>query len=287
MKVIVRCRKNRVTKSEIEQIIESLFQENKDLRVQVGHLRDELNLSQQQSESESSQGMNAVVKFWEEAVKEKNKAKERAEEYCIAAMESDCRVNELEKQLEWVRNKNEEWAAVAQGLRNTIEELKAQKEADDKKSEEICTACNERYEDVLAERNRLREEVARLTTERDTSVSENSELIFTINELQDKLEVERNLRVEAEKTYDKVASEAYDMHQQITNLTIDNTRLKNKVEELSELESDYDALVQTKREYGEEIDRLRKVVTELQTNRFTTDEFIGMIMKNFMPSADK
>ena len=141
--------------------------------------------------------------------------------------------------------------------------MKAQKEADDKKSEEICAACNERYEDVLAERNRLREEVARLTTERDTSVSENSELIFTINELQDRLEVERILRAEAEKTYDKVASEAYDMHQQITNLTIDNTRLKNKVEELSELEADYDALVQTKREYGEEIDRLRRAVIEL------------------------
>ena len=259
MKVIVRCAHNRVTKVDMEREIERLFQENKDLRLSESHLKDDL----AKSESESAQGMNAVVKLWEEAVKEKNKAKERAEEYCIAAMESDCRVNELEKQLEWVRNKNEEWAAVAQGLRNTIEELKAQKEADDKKSEEICTACNERYEDVLAERNRLREEVARLTTERDTSVSENSELIFTINELQDKLEVERNLRVEAEKTYDKVASEAYDMHQQITNLTIDNTRLKNKVEELSELEADYDALVQTKQEYGEEIDRLRRAVIEL------------------------
>ena len=259
MKVIVRCANNRVTKADMEREIERLFQENKDLRLSESHLKDDL----AKSESESAQGMNAVVKLWEEAVKEKNKAKERAEEYCIAAMESDCRVNELEKQLEWVRNKNEEWAAVAQGLRNTIEELKAQKEADDKKSEEICTACNERYEDVLAERNRLREEVARLTTERDTSVSENSELIFTINELQDKLEVERNLRVEAEKTYDKVASEAYDMHQQITNLTIDNTRLKNKVEELSELEADYDALVQTKQEYGEEIDRLRRAVIEL------------------------
>ena len=284
MKVIVRCANNRVTKADMEREIERLFQENKDLRLSESHLKDDL----AKSESESTQGMNAVVKFWEEAVKEKNKAKERAEEYRIAAMESDCRVNELEKQLEWVRNKNEEWAAVAQGLRNTIEEMKAQKEADDKKSEEICTACNERYEEVLAERNRLREEVARLTTERDTSVSENSELIFTINELQDKLEVERNLRVEAEKTYDKVASEAYDMHQQITNLTIDNTCLKNKVEELSELETDYNALVQTKREYGEEIDRLRKVVTELQTNRFTMGEIKNMICKyleNHEPSS--
>jgi chromosome segregation ATPase len=183
----------------------------------------------------------------------------------------------------------------------------------------------------------LEEEIARLTNERDTAVRENTALTFDINDLRDKCEVERNLRVEAEKAYDKVASEAYDMHQQITNLTIDNTRLENKVEELetevdtchhnidgyiegnrrmraeyekkleteqeqtkhwrkkyeelmeehNELEADYDALAKTKREYAEEIDRLRRVVTELQTNRFTTDEFIGMIMKNFMPSADK
>ena len=281
--------------------------------------------------------MNAMVKFWEEAVREKNKAEERAEEYRIALMESDCRVDECEKRMDWLSKEVLEWKATAEGYKNQYEELKAQKEADDKKSEEICTACNERYEDVLAERNHLRSEVVRLTTERNTSVSENSELIFAINELQDKWEAEHNLRAEAEKAYDKVASEAYDMHQQITNLTIDNTRLENKIEELeaevdtcrhnidgyiegnrrmraeyekkmeaeqdqtkywrkkyneameehNELEADYDALVQTKREYGEEIDRLRKVVTELQTNRFTTDEFIGMIMKNFMPSSDK
>ena len=278
MKVVVRCAHNRVTKADMEREIERLFQENKDLRLSESHLKDDL----AKSESESSQGMNAMVKFWEEAVTEKNKAEERAEEYRIALMESDCRVDECEKRMDWLSKEVLEWKATAEGYKNQYEELKAQKEADDKKSEEICTACNERYEDVLAERNRLREEVARLTTERDTSVSENSELIFTINELQDKLEVERNLRVEAEKAYDKVASEAYDMHQQITNLTIDNTRLENKVEEL---EADYDALVQTKREYGEEIDRLRKVVINLQSTRFTTDEFIHMIVRELMPST--
>ena len=109
MKVIVRCANNRVTKADMEREIERLFQENKDLRVQLGHLHDEL----AKSESESSQGMNAMVKFWEEAVNEKNKAEERAEEYRIALMESDCRVDELEKQLEWTRNKNEAWAEVA------------------------------------------------------------------------------------------------------------------------------------------------------------------------------
>ena len=310
MKVIVRCANNRVTKAEMEREIERLFQENKDLRLSESHLRDELNLSQQQSEarrqvicerdkliqelndqiaadeeelakseSESSQGMRAVVKFWEEAVSEKNKAEERAEEYHIALMESDSRVDECEKRMDWLSKEVLEWKTTAEGYKNQYEELKAQKEADDKKSEEICTACNERYEEVLSERNRLRKEVERLTNERDTVVNESAELIFKINELRDKCEVERNLRVEAEKAYDKVASEAYDMHQQITNLTIDNTRLKNKVEELSELEADYDALAQTKREYAEEIDRLHKMVTKLQNNQSLTNEIHEMLYK--------
>ena len=178
MKVVVRCVHNRVTKAEMEREIERLFQENKDLRVHAGHLRDELNLARQQS---SSQDMDTMVDIWKKAVEEKIKAEERAEEYRIALMESDCRVNECEKRMDWLSKEVLEWKATAEGYKNQYEELKAQKEADDKKSEEICTACNERYEDVLAERNRLREEVARLTTERDTSVSENSELIFTIN----------------------------------------------------------------------------------------------------------
>ena len=354
MKVIVRCAKNRITKAEMEREIERLFQENKDLRVEVGHLHDELanakasveiqrsfreEMAEEiealekelaKSESESSQGMNAMVKFWEEAVSEKNKAEERAEEYRIALMENDCRVDECEKRMDWLSKEVLEWKAAAEGYKNQYEELKAQKEADDKKCEETCTACNELYEDVLSDRNHLREEVARLTDERNTAVHENTEMMFDINELQDKWEAEHNLRVEAEKAYDKVASEAYDMHQQITNLTVDNTRLENKVEELEDevdacrhnidgyiegnrrmraeyekkleaeqdqtkhwhkkydnLKENYDELIQLHREWGEEIDRLRKVVIDLQTNRFTTDEFIGMLVKNFMPSADE
>lgn len=305
MKVIVRCPKNRVTKSEMEQIIESLFQENKDLRVHIGHLRDELNLSQQQSEarrqvicerdkliqelneevqasndelenvqcdlvdhvklqeemcdtiddlriklakseSESSQGMNAMVKFWEEAVKEKNKAEERAEEYRIALMESDCRIDECEKRMDWLSKEVLKWKATAEDYKNQYEELKAQKEADDKKSEEICTACNERYEDVLSERNRLREEVARLTNERDTAVHENTEMMFYIDDLQ---------------------------------------------EDHKELEANFSELEQVHKLWGEEIDRLRKMVTELQNNRSLTNEIHEMLYKYLTtvntPSADK
>lgn len=410
MKVIVRCTNNRVTKADMEREIERLFQENKDLRVYVGHLCDELSLAQQKSEARRQvicerdkliQELNDQITACEEELTETNKTlekksaalaqvsakrddyeayceqmcewwgneqtkarkeAERAEEYRIALMESDFRVDECEKRMDWLSKEVLEWKATAEGYKNQYEELKAQKEADDKKSEEICTACNERYEDVLSERNHLRSEVARLTNERDTVVKDNSELINENIELRDELEAEHNLRVEAEKAYDKVASEAYDMHQQITNLTIDNTRLENKVEELeadvdtchhnidgyiegnrrmraeyekkleteqgqtkhwykkhdevfqkmegyktqlivanqenlarakvmeqlqeeyNELEANFDELERVHKLWGEEIDRLRKVVTELQTNRFTTDEFIGMIMKNFMPS---
>lgn len=394
MKVIVRCANNRVTKAEMEREIERLFQENKDLRVYVGHLCDELNLAQQQSEarrqvicerdkliqelndqiaadeeelanakasveiqhgfreemaeeiealekelakseSESSQGMNAMVKFWEEAVNEKNKAEERAEEYRIALMESDCRVAELEKQVKWLQTKNEEWAQVAAVHKDVIaaqkeekealediihafeetrkeyeeeihaqhvekrewmqkyEELKAQKEADDKKCEEVCTACNERYEDVLADRNRLRERIAKyeksvtfakmeeamltisrlreeieiLIDERDTAVNENTEMMFKINKLRDEWEAEHNLHAVA------------------------NKRLEALQEEHNELEADYDTLAQTKREYAEEIDRLRRVVIELQSNRSLTNEIHEMLYKYLttvnIPSADK
>jgi regulator of replication initiation timing len=284
MKVIVRCANNRVTKAEMEREIEKLFQENKDLRVQVGHLHDELanakasveiqrgfreEMAEEiealekelaKSESESSQGMNAMVKFWEEAVNEKNKAEERAEEYRIALMESDCRVDELEKQLAWVR-----------------------------------------------------EEVARLTNERDTAVNENTALTFDVNDLRDALNVEKELRNRAEherELYREKAGKYLDerntawdankrlagneqtisYYQEIADKRQEKldeamrtiTSLNNDIHELEET---VDGLNDEKRAYGEEIDRLRKVVTNLQSTRFTTDEFIRMITRELMPST--
>jgi chromosome segregation ATPase len=301
MKVIVRCANNRVTKADMEREIERLFQENKDLRVQVGHLRDELNLSQQQSEA-------------------------RRQVIC----ERDQRIQELEESLEKNTHLREtSITKMAEIQTKLYEQMREAVHA----GAEINVELMEADATINEQKKRiewLEEEVARLTNERDTAVRENTALTFDVNDLRDKCEVERNLRVEAEKAYDQVASEAYDMHQKIVNLTVDNTRLENKVEELEaevdtchhnidgyiegnrrmraeyekkleteqdqtkhwhkkydDLKENYDELIQLHREWGEEIDRLRKVIIELQTNRFTTDEFIGMIMKNFMPSADK
>ena len=255
MKVIVRCAKNRVTKTEMEREIERLFQENKDLRVHAGHLRDELNLSQQQSEArrqvickrdkliqelndqitasetdvefwKKAAAENAelaeqniarvtnvgadrdnfeaaykqVLQWWEAAQSKAIEAEAAADEYRIAAMESDCRVNECEKRMDWLSKEVLEWKATAEGYKNQYEELKAQKEADDKKCEETCTACNELYEDVLADRNRLREEIARLTYERDTAVNGNAELIEENAELRDNLDAVINIKNEYAET---------------------------------------------------------------------------------------
>jgi DNA repair exonuclease SbcCD ATPase subunit len=336
MKVIVRCANNRVTKTEMEREIERLFQENKDLRVYTGHLRDELNLSQQQSEA-------------------------RRQIIC----ERDQRIQELEESLEKnTRLRETSITKMAEIQTNLYEQMREAVNA----GAEINVELMEADATINEQKKRiewLEEEIARLTNERDVAVNENTIMTFDINELRDKCEIERNLRIEAEKAYDQIASEAYDMHQQITNLTIDNTRLENQVEELeaevdtchhnidgyiegnrrmraeyekkmeteqdqtkywckkhdevlqkmedyktqlivankenlarakameqmqeehNELEANFDELERVHKLWGEEIDRLRKVVTELQSTRFTTDEFIGMIMKNFMPSADK
>lgn len=332
MKVIVRCANNRITKADMEREIERLFQENKDLRVYVGHLCDELSLAQQQSEArrqvicerdkliqelndqiaadeeelakserESSQGMNAVVKFWEEAVREKNKAEERAEEYRIALMESDCRVDECEKRMDWLSKEVLEWKAAAEGYKNQYEELKAQKEADDKKSEEICAACNERYEDVLSDRNRLRDRVAKyeksvtfakleeatlttshlreeveiLTNERNTAVDENTQLTFELTELKDKYEAERALRWNAENQVQYWRNEAQQKESNLRAAIEEREHWSDKAAQLSDevnfYKSGRDASKKELEELGKEVERLRGVEETVETYRMARD----------------
>ena len=136
--------------------------------------------------------------------------------------------------MDWLAKEALEWKTTAEGYKNQYEELKAQKEADDKKSEEICTACNERYEEVLSDRNRLREEVALLTHERDTAVHENTEMMFYIDDLQ---------------------------------------------EDHKELEANFSELEQGHKLWGEEIDRLRKKIVDLQNSRSLINEVHEMLYK--------
>ena len=55
-----------------------------------------------------------------------------------------------------------------------------------------------------------------------------------------------------------------------------------------EIKANFDELERVHKLWGEEIDRLRRVVTELQTNRFTMGEIQNMIRKyleSFEPSS--
>jgi chromosome segregation ATPase len=286
MKVIVRCAHNRVTKADMEREIERLFQENKDLRVYTGHLRDELNLSQQQSEA-------------------------RRQVIC----ERDQRIQELEESLEKnTRLRETSITKMAEIQTKLYEQMREAVDA----GAEINVELMEADATINEQKKRiewLEEEVARLTNERDTAVNENTALTFDVNDLRDALDVEKELRSRAEHEREEFREKAGKYLDERNTAWDANKRLAGNEQTISyyqeiadkrqekldeamrtitslnndihELEETIDGLNDEKRAYSEEIDRLRKVVTNLQTNRFTTDEFIGMIMKNFVPSTDK
>ena len=395
MKVIVRCANNRVTKADMEREIERLFQENKDLRVYTGHLRDELNLAQQQSEArrqvicerdkriqeleeeiadssdygdEGNYGIDHwmhTATIWREKAEALQTDKEKLEkalskmatshikmgdEYThdVAELKSElqdrnARIDELERQIEWLQAKNEEWAQVAASQKDVIaaqkeekealedvvrafeetrkeyeeeihaqhvdkrewmqkyEELKTKKEADDKKSEEICAACNERYEDVLSDRNRLRERMARyeksvtfakleeamltisrlreeveiLVNERDTAVDENTQLTFELAELKDKYEAERALRWNAENQIQYWRNEAQQKESNLRAAIEEREHWSDKAAQLSDevqfYKSGRDTSKKELEELDKEVERLRGVEETVETYRMARD----------------
>lgn len=284
MKVVVRCAHNRVTKADMEREIERLFQENKDLRVQVGHLRDELNLSQQQSEA-------------------------RRQVIC----ERDQRIQELEESLEKnTRLRETSITKMAEIQTKLYEQMQEAVHAGAEINIELMEA-----DATIGEQKKriewLEEEIARLTNERDTAVNENTALTFDVNDLRDALDVEKELRSRAEHEREEFREKAgkyldernaaWDANKRlsgneetITHYQEIADRRKEQLDEamrtitslnddIRELEETIDGLNEDKREYAEEIDRLRKVVTNLQSTRFTTDEFIRMIARELMPST--
>lgn len=303
MKVIVRCANNRITKADMEREIERLFQENKNLRLGESHLKDELNIVRQQSEArrqvicerdkliqelneqiqasedelenthcdlvnqkqlqeemcdtiddlriklanaenKSSQDIRTVAGFWEKAVNEKVKAEERAEEYHIALMESDCQVDELEKRIEYLENELEQTEAIAN--------------------------------QVIEERDELREE-----HEKDLGIMR--KLDAKIEELSAELVKHKSKHYQQEAEEWKMTANKLD--ERVQDL---NAQLRDVQADYNELSDDYSDVQKINRDYAQEIDRLRKLVTELQTHRFTVGEIQNMICKyleGFEPSA--
>ena len=99
-----------------------------------------------------------VVDMMLDARKELEVSRTEAEDLRMELMERDFRVDELEKQVEWLRSKNEEWAQVANNQKNIIEDL--QKEVERWKriaSENVDMAKQFHHEALVAE-----EEVKRI-----------------------------------------------------------------------------------------------------------------------------
>ena len=99
-----------------------------------------------------------LVDMMLDARKELDASRAEAEDLHMELMDRDFRVDELEKQVEWLRSKNEEWAQVANNQKNIIEDL--QKEVERWKriaSENVDMAKQFHHEALVAE-----EEVKRI-----------------------------------------------------------------------------------------------------------------------------
>ena len=68
----------------------------------------------------SFKATNELAELLVAAQRERDEAREEAGNYHVELMERDCRIDELEKQIEWLRGKNEEWAQVANDQKATI-----------------------------------------------------------------------------------------------------------------------------------------------------------------------
>lgn len=68
----------------------------------------------------SFKATNELAELLVTAQRERDEAREEAGNYRVELMDRDCRVDELEKQVEWLRDKNEEWAQVANDQKATI-----------------------------------------------------------------------------------------------------------------------------------------------------------------------
>ena len=117
--------------------MEQFLEENKTLRLRECHLQDELHIVKQQNKElqqkatdledtieqsrldtqDSSMRLGHIVA---QALQEKKAAQDTAAELNVELMERDCRIDELERQIEWLRDKNDEWAMIANNQKNTI-----------------------------------------------------------------------------------------------------------------------------------------------------------------------
>lgn len=114
------------TIANLQEFRENLGQEVDEANRIIAEMATELTLlkgelAQKNKINDTSfKAANDLAELLVTAQKERDEAKEEAGNYRVELMEHDCRVDELEKQVEWLRDKNEEWAQVANDQKATI-----------------------------------------------------------------------------------------------------------------------------------------------------------------------
>lgn len=200
MKVVVRCNHNRATKADLEKEIERLFQENKDLRVREGHTQDELKQLKSRFATACADRDNFEASFkqmtgwWEQATAAKVKAEQELNSTQIELADRDERVFILEQRIKTLEQENKE-------LRETADNLSAKVKTYE--STVTFAKLNTEQEEVT----RLQNEVARLTTERDATIKENTTLIFRNSDLEDELEAVINTKNDYAEQIDTLRKE--------------------------------------------------------------------------------
>ena len=80
----------------LTEAVENLDEDNARLVMEKAELRQELD--------EATSGMNAMVKFWNEAVTERDNARAEAANLNLELMEREFRIDELVKRIKWLES---------------------------------------------------------------------------------------------------------------------------------------------------------------------------------------
>ena len=80
----------------LTEAVENLDEDNARLVVEKAELRQELD--------EATSGMNAMVKFWNEAITERDNARAEAANLNLELMEREFRIDELVKRIKWLES---------------------------------------------------------------------------------------------------------------------------------------------------------------------------------------
>lgn len=269
------------------QLIEDLIQENKDLRVREGHLRDDLACANAQVAHIKAE----FDKYKQDASKAAFATGEILMEAERKAQSQEALIDELNAQIDASESNAKFWKKAAS--ENAEIAASAQREADSWER-----SAHEHGKQVIAMQSTIDRLEAQIVSMGKKNDNISAELAWFRAKAEEAIaELAKHEMGHYKRECEEWKETADELAEKCTCYKQERDMARDEARELrvalDDLTVDYDALVQTKRDYGEEIDRLRKVVTDLQTNRFTLDEIFSKIMvfaescERIVPSTDQ